>query len=364
MRRFGASCDSLRGHAKYKRIPAMQERKKTTSRTMRKQRFFLSSAECWYFEKGHSLLCLLCGVLLLLWTPMSAVAEDPAQPLRVVTYNLLHGGPLSGFKDDQSHLEVRLDMAIRELKALEPDIIALQEASQSRRHGNVPERIARELGFHVVFAPATDRIFRFAPLDTLIVTLMGFKEGSAILSRFPIVASEIFDLPRCQRRWEPRILLRAEMSTPWGGLQVFSTHVARGDQCQMERVGQIVRDHRGSRLSLLMGDFNTPDSSKVLTALRDEIGLVDAFRAANPNDPGPTVWQRIEVERPTVSRRVDFIFLFGGGESIGRVRSSRVVLDRPGSLPDGGPLWPSDHYGVFAEVDTNPAAMARAAVDR
>jgi hypothetical protein len=27
------------------------------------------------------------------------------------------------------------------------------------------------------------------------------------------------------------------------------------------------------------------------------------------------------------------------------------VLDHPGQLPDGRTLWPSDHYGVLAEVD-------------
>jgi len=296
---------------------------------------------------------------------MAIAAEDEARPLRVVTYNLLHGGPLSGFKDDGSHLEARLDMAIRELRALDPDIIALQEASQSRRHGNVPDRIARELGFSVVFAPATDRIFRFAPLDWLIVTLMGFKEGPAILSRFPIAASEIFDLPRCRRRFEPRIVLRAEITTPGGPLQVFSTHLARGDECQMERVGEIVRTRRSSGPSILMGDFNTPETSGGLTALREESGVVDVFRSANPDQPGPTVWQRIEVERPTVSRRVDFIFLAHGRAASGRVRSSRIVLDRPGTLPGGAALWPSDHYGVYAAVDLmSPRAESAARAER
>lgn len=303
--------------------------------------------------------------LLLLPFCMSASAQDSIPPLRVVTYNLLHGGPMSGFKDDGSHLEARLDMAIRELKALDPDIIALQEASQSRRHGNVPDRIARELGFYVVFAPATDRIFHFAPVDALIVMLMGFKEGPAILSRFPIAASEIFDLPRCRRRFEPRILLRAEIDAPGGALQVFSTHLARNDECQLERVGEILRTKRGSRPTVVMGDFNTPETSGVLTALRDEAGFVDVFRSANPEKPGPTVWQRIDVEQPTVSRRVDFIFLSDGPESGRRVRSSRIVLDRPGTLPGGAALWPSDHYGVYAEVELIlPKPVSAARTDR
>jgi len=299
-------------------------------------------------------ILLLAVLLVLLSAAAFAGPEERMRPLRVVTYNLLHGGPASGFTNDDTHLEARLEMAIRELAALEPDIVALQEASQSRRHGNVPERIARTLGLNVIFAPATERILGFWPLDQLIVGLMGFKEGSAILSRFPIVASDVYDLPRCQDWLDPRILLRAELSTPWGPLQIFTTHTARGDECQMQRVGELVREHRSTGPSLLMGDFNTPETSRVVALLKEEASFVDAFRSANPDAPGPTVWQRIEVERSTASRRVDFIFVLDGGESTTGVRSSRVVLDRPGRLPDGTPLWPSDHYGVFAEIEIAP----------
>ena len=134
-----------------------------------------------------------------------AEAAEPAdrprlRPLRVVTYNLLHDGAGSGFLDGRTHLEERLDMAIRELKALDPDVVALQEASDSRRHGSVPQRVAAALGFHVVFESATEHVFGLAPLDWLLVTVMGFKEGSAILSRFPITKSGVYGLPRC-RKW-------------------------------------------------------------------------------------------------------------------------------------------------------------------
>ncbi len=99
-----------------------------------------------------------------------------------------------------------------------------------------------------------------------------------------------------------------------------------------------------------MGDFNTAETSKVLTILRDEAGFVDAFRTANPSAPGATVWQRIHVEQSTVSRRVDFIFLSPKERSRNAVHSSRLILNQPACLADGTVLWPSDHYGVFAEV--------------
>jgi endonuclease/exonuclease/phosphatase family metal-dependent hydrolase len=149
-------------------------------------------------------------------------------------------------------------------------------------------------------------------------------------------------------------MLQTAIETTSGPLQVFSAHTGRGDECQVERIGEIVRDHLESGPSLLMGDFNTPDTSKVLTTLRSEAGFIDAFRFANPEATGSTVWQRIESSEPTASRRVDFILLLNGRESTASVRSSRVVLDRPGHLPDGTVLWPSDHYGVLAEIEILP----------
>lgn len=284
----------------------------------------------------------------------AAPQETGVRPLRVVTYNLLHDGATSGVFDGSTHLEERLEMAIRELKALDPDIVAVQEASDSRTHGNVPGRLAQALGLHMVFEPATAHVFGLWPLDRLVVGVMGFEEGSAILSRFPITASEAYDLPRCKKWLEPRIMLQATVSTTWGPLQVFSTHTGRGDECQLERVGEIVRDRIGAGPSLLMGDFNTPETGKVLTTLRNEAGFIDAFRIVNPELNGPTVWQRIESPDATVSRRVDFIFLLNGRASKTSVRSSRVVLNRPGQLPDGTALWPSDHFGVLAEFEIVP----------
>ncbi|BCA56494.1 hypothetical protein W02_36340 [Nitrospira sp. KM1] len=298
--------------------------------------------------------CLLSILSIILSTILARTpvdAEQPVRPLRVVTYNLLHDGAASGFFKGETNLEERLEMVIRELKVLDADIIAVQEASDSRRHGNVPERLAHALGFHVVFAAATEHVFRLWPLDQAVVGIMGFREGPAILSRYPITASEAIDLTRCQRWIEPRMLLRAKVATEWGPLQIFSTHTARGDECQMEQVGKIVRERGDSGLSLLMGDFNTPETSVVLTALRNEAGFIDTYRMANPDEPGPTVWQRIDSEQPTASRRVDFIFILPGGRTTAAVRSSRVVLNHPGHLPDGAALWPSDHYGVLAEID-------------
>ncbi|HEU5406297.1 MAG TPA: endonuclease/exonuclease/phosphatase family protein [Nitrospira sp.] len=291
--------------------------------------------------------------------PATAAAQNPPSRLRVLTYNLLHDGPSSGFFENGTHLEERLDMTIQELRRLQPDIIAFQEASDSRRHGNVPQRIADALGYHMVFAPATERIFGIGRLDRLIISILGFKEGPAILSRYPIVDSEVYDLPRCRYRLDPRILLRAEIDIPDGPVQVFSAHTSKGDECQLQRVGELFQAHRGTGQAILMGDLNTGEQSSVLAGWQ-EPGFIDVFRLANPGVSGGTVWQDIHVERSTADRRVDFIFLLGGRKIEGPiVHSSRLAFDHPGRLPNGAALWPSDHRGVLEDIELVPVARLR-----
>ena len=305
------------------------------------------------------------AIILLLCAPI-AHAEDGrgnSPALRVLTYNLLHDGPWSGFFESGTHLAERLDMTIQELQRLQPDVIALQEASDSRKHGNVPQRITDALGYQMVFAPATEHIFGIGLVDRLITSAIGFKEGPAILSRYPIVASEVYDLPRCQRRIDPRILLRAEIKAPDGPIQIFSAHTSKGDDCQLQRVGELFREHRGTGRAILMGDLNTGEQSPVLTEWQKESGFIDVFRVANPGVSGGTVWQNIYVEWPTADRRVDFIFLFdGSNDKSPVVRSSRLAFDQPGRLPNGDALWPSDHRGVFAEIGTDPSRNRTSAV--
>jgi len=302
------------------------------------------------------------AIMLLLFNPTAKaeVGREDSPALRVLTYNLLHDGAWSGFFDNGTHLEERLEMVIRELQRLQPDVIALQEASDSRKHGNVPQRIADALGYQIVFEPATQHIFGIGLLDRLIVSAIGFKEGPAILSRYPIVASEVYDLPRCQHRLDPRILLRAEIDTPNGPIQAFSAHTSKGDECQLQRVGELFREHRGTGRAILMGDLNTGEQSSVLTGWQKEPGFIDVFRVANPGVSGGTVWQNIYVEWPTANRRVDFIFLFDGSNVKSPVvRASHLTFDHPGHLPNGDALWPSDHRGVLAEIEFVPADRPR-----
>ena len=296
---------------------------------------------------------LLCLLLVVTAAGPAAPAEAEERPLRLVTFNVLHGGPWSSFTGDDLQLESRLALIIEGLRALDPDVVALQESPITRRRGDVAARIAQALGLVHVHARATERVFPLRVLGRLIVGALGFVEGPAILSRFPIAATEIYDLPRCQRWFDPRVALRADIRTPAGVVAVFSAHTSR-DDCQTRRVAELAGEPNG-RPAVVMGDFNTGETAPALAAFRDH-GFVDLFRVANPDAPGLTVWQRIEAPSPTVFRRVDYVFVKAGDGREATAVSARLVLNTPGTRDDGGALWPSDHYGVFAEVALRPAS--------
>jgi endonuclease/exonuclease/phosphatase family metal-dependent hydrolase len=301
---------------------------------------------------------LVAGVLLglaLLASPPAA-GEAPVV-LRVVTFNLLHGGPSSGLWGDDNHLDARLDLVARELRSIDPDILGLQESSINGRR-NVAASLAADLQFHWAHASATRRVSGIGVLDRLLVWAMNFEEGPAILSRWPIVETEVLDLPRCVKFYDPRVVLRAAVDTPRGRLQVFSTHLSH-DACQAKRLSEVIRAYPGPLPALVMGDFNASESTAWMQSLVRDAELVDAYRAANPSATGPTVWQRPEAPDRTVTRRVDYIFVRPGTAATTRVRSSRVILSTPGRLANGTMLWPSDHYGVIAELTLDGAEARR-----
>jgi endonuclease/exonuclease/phosphatase family metal-dependent hydrolase len=273
----------------------------------------------------------------------------------VVTFNLLHGGPWSGLIGNGADLDERLGLVIEQLAALRPDVVALQEASVGGKRGNVPERLGRALDIEWIHAPTTSQVFGIGWLDRAITSAIRFNEGPAVLSRFPIVSSDVVALPRCANRLFPRVLLRVEVRTPHGPLDFYSTHTSR-DDCQLRRVAELVGARRGPLPAIVAGDFNTRESADAYAELLDS-GFVDAFRAVNPDEAGSTSRQQVYAGRSTVSRRIDFVFVVPGGKGVPRVLESRVVLDTPRRRPDGSTLWPSDHYGVLAviEIPTNGA---------
>jgi len=278
---------------------------------------------------------------------MTGARAEPSRPLRVITYNVLHGGMGSSLRGDTQRLDERLGMAAARLRALDPDVVGLQEASIGRGRGDVAQRLGDALGFQHVFAPSRIPIGRW--LTWLVAAVVGMAEGPALLSRWPIASSQAFMVARCGEVYE-RVLLCAVLATPWGPLDICSTHID-GSDCEAESLLGLVRDRAPGRPLVLMGDLNAAEDSSGMTRLVREGGFVDTFRRANPAAPGLTVWQEVHTERPMARRRVDYVLVRPGAGAGAAVVASRVALDTPGRAADGSVLWPSDHYAVLSEIE-------------
>lgn len=268
--------------------------------------------------------------------------------LRALSLNLWgDGGPF----------ERRLQWCIAELGALCPDIVALQEVRQvPNKVPNTAETLARALGLHCVFEKT--------------VEWGGGDEGLAILSRFPIRETGHLRLPHPMPADE-RILLWALCDSGVGKVAAFTTHLTyrmhhgllREDQVAAldEKVQAVIAAQKEPpAVTLLMGDFNaTPEADEIrfLRGLHTIAGrrtyYQDAFlvQPERPAESGIT-WARRnffthKLRFLETDRRIDYIFVGPAGrDGRGLIKSCRVVLDRP----DENGIFPSDHFGVLAEV--------------
>lgn len=281
--------------------------------------------------------------------------------MRLVTLNLFHGGVPPGLRERPSRIAARLSLVVDELRRLEPDVVAVQEASISRRAGATAVLIADALGFALRYAPANPSLFPPAVAERLpdravdlangfVRRALDFEEGPAILTRLPIVAHGAHPLPRPRFALENRVALRVRLETDGGPLDVWSVHLTRaggGHARQARALAAIVlREAAGAPVAVL-GDFNADAEASGMKGFH-RARLQDAYRIAHPSTAGPTAWQRLGASRSTVSRRVDHCFLTAQGPL--RVQRCDVVFDRPGTCKKGRPLWPSDHRGLLVDL--------------
>lgn len=151
-------------------------------------------------------LTLLAAALLLAWivhvrTP-DEIPPPSADGVRVVTYNIRAG--LDG-----------LDHVAEDLRALRPDLVALQEVERGiarSRSEDQAGHLGAALDLHSAFAGSFE--------------VDGGEHGIAILSRWPILRSEILELPRGAGRWS-RVALIAHVETPHGVVCFTCIHLAR-----------------------------------------------------------------------------------------------------------------------------------------
>jgi endonuclease/exonuclease/phosphatase family metal-dependent hydrolase len=265
--------------------------------------------------------------------------------LKVLTLNVWH---------DSGPWPARAARIREWIAKLAPDLIAFQEVLRGNGQDTLEELLAGT-SYERAFARAAD-FWRGT----------GFAFGNAVASRWPIQKSEELRLPD-GGDGETRCALWCAIESPHGPLRFCSTHLNwkfhHGEirERQVVALDAFVRERRvrDGFPPILAGDFNAePDSDEIryLTGRHSIAGKSvywnDAWLIAGRDSNGVTWCNRNRFARLALEpdRRIDYIFAgYPLRDGRGLIESCRVVCN-----DERADVWPSDHFGVYAELRTDP----------
>jgi endonuclease/exonuclease/phosphatase family metal-dependent hydrolase len=230
--------------------------------------------------------------------------------MRLATFNILHGRSPA---DDR----VDLDRFVDAVKALDADVLALQEVDRNQgrsANADLTSLAAEAMG-------ATEHRFVAALAGTPGATWMaatGEEQpdaagyGIALLSRLPVVSWQVVRLSAPPTRvpmWfpgsrvpelirdEPRVAVAARLDTPSGELTVANTHLSFVGWWGRHQLRTAARGLVGADPLMLLGDLNMSlESATAATGMRS---LLDrpTFPAEAPREQLDHVLVRGEIGR-------------------------------------------------------------------
>ena len=210
---------------------------------------------------------------------MSVHAAEPVR-VRVLTYNIHHGGGMDGKLDLARIADV--------IKRLSPDIVALQEVDKSTRRSQGVDQAAelgKLTGMHHEFGKAMD--------------YAGGEYGEAILSKYPLTAVQVHPLPFTDGS-EPRCALAARIKLGANGPEIMfvGTHLEHAKStlrlCQSNKLNPLLLANN-SLPTILAGDLNDVPDSPTIQVLKAH------WQDASAQDPAPTSPSR----QP--KRKIDYV---------------------------------------------------------
>ncbi|MCF6305558.1 MAG: endonuclease/exonuclease/phosphatase family protein, partial [Rhodobacteraceae bacterium] len=190
----------------------------------------------------------------------------------------------------------------------------------------------------------------------------GVFMGNAILSRWPILQSDISALYEPKGAEESRVVIFAEIDGPRGKIPVFCTHLhwqmhhSHIRQQQVADLTKFIDTKRPWKFPpVLCGDFNADPHAEEVRMLTGQTAcptknlvFYDAWAFINPSENGFT-WDNTNpyaAEAFEPDRRIDYVFtglprMRGAGHVVGCKLVASAAVDG---------VQPSDHYGVLAEL--------------
>ncbi len=330
-------------------------------------------------------------------TPTPAASSGTPAPapseLRIAFINL--GSPITVDETDRIAHETffeRLDLLIAELKDYRPDLVAITGAAWTDELGAAAwEVLASELRIEVQYQranpwfPNHDKEDSDATRD-----LIGFEEGEALLSRYPIRWSKRIPLNPRTSESEGRIALHAVLRIePYGDVNVYISRLSGTFQTRLAQAAdlrRVIDQTREDGPVLVFADFGMDPDSEGVTGFTNS-GFFDLAYAAGDDDslgtccrtsmlfgvpeepgegeegpdaeepvtplPGTNETPEVMPEQGTpesneelAENRTLYVFSDSWG-----AEDFRIFGQYPALRADGSRLYASDHNGIFAIID-------------
>jgi endonuclease/exonuclease/phosphatase family metal-dependent hydrolase len=260
--------------------------------------------------------------------------------VKIMNLNMLHGHP------DFEYLSNRIDLLVEQIINLSPDIITLQEVPWTTTTRSTAKYLAERTGMNYIYLPANGN--RWA---------IFFAEGEAILSKYPLKEVEFRELFPQAGFFEHRVALKATALTPFGEIQIVTTHLTNGDpninQNQAIDLYNFVSDIDNG-VVIVSGDFNAREESPQISFLSDS--WIDTYRDSNPSGRGLTccaeLLSGLDIDSK-MEKRIDYLFLVPDEDLDNKIVDSILVLDHPFGI-DNEQLWISDHIGILTTIEISP----------
>ena len=218
-------------------------------------------------------------------------SKPDCKQLTIVSANLWHDWPF------QRRLHERLESFAQIVENNNVDIILLQEVSRSPEI-KVDEWLADRLKMAYLYSRANGS------------SEIGFEEGLAIFSRYPIQDPIIKSLGNYPSAFVRRIALGAQIKTRCGELLAMSVHLGlltSRNKSQHADLYQWIDHLPGDYPILVGGDFNAHETSHQIKHFKT--AWLDTYRHLHPVGDATTHELRTPWGSTFHRRRLDYIFL-------------------------------------------------------
>jgi endonuclease/exonuclease/phosphatase family metal-dependent hydrolase len=245
--------------------------------------------------------------------------------LRIATLNL---------EQDHKRWHERRKLIAQQVADLNPDMWALNEI-------HIPNETARWLQKAAARSTAT----KYVLAQQSKAGVESVLQGEALLSRYPIIETANLDYHshNC-------VALVARFEIAGKLLDLYVTHLIAAKvedsarQYQVSKLLEWIRTRHDADCSIVCGDFNAaPDQpsirlmSSVYRSTQEQLTAFTPLREFAGTMTHP--------EWPRFDRCIDYIWI---SESV-QLRASGLCFNQPAK--DDPELWPSDHVGVWADVE-------------